>query len=75
MAGPHSDRGQVVTHLLLTILPIFIIILMRDTIPNDPKSRHLLMAEILRGIPWHLWGHRRVHSQEFPMQEEEIQIN
>jgi hypothetical protein len=45
-------------YLFIFFLPIIIISLMRSVIPTNPKSRHFLMAMILRGTLWPLWGHR-----------------
>jgi hypothetical protein len=67
MAGSILDTGQYITYLLLlSYIPIFIIFLIENTIPRDPTLRRYLMAMILRGTPWHLWGticvlrHKRV---------------
>ncbi len=65
VAGTHSDTEQVITHLLLSILLIFIIILIHNANPNNPKSCHHLMAAILRGIPWHLRGHQGPIPKDF----------
>jgi hypothetical protein len=59
VAGPLLNTGkfnQVITYLFIFFLPIIIISLMRSVIPTNPKSRHFLMAKILRGTPWPLWG-------------------
>jgi hypothetical protein len=57
MAGSILDTGQYITYLLfLSYLPIFIIFLIENAIPRDPTSRRYLMATILRGTPWRLWG-------------------
>jgi hypothetical protein len=57
MAGSILDTGQYITYLLLlSYLPIFIIFLIENVIPRDPTLRCYLMATILRGTPWRLWG-------------------
>ena len=57
MAGSILDTGQYITYLLLlSYLPIFIIFLIENAIPRDPTSRRYLMATILQGTPWRLWG-------------------
>jgi hypothetical protein len=61
VAGSILDIGQYITYLLLlSYLPIFIIFLIENAIPRDPTSHRYLMATILQGTPWHLWGTIRV---------------
>jgi hypothetical protein len=74
VAGSILDTGQYITYLLLlSYLPIFIIFLIENAIPRDPTSCGYLMATILRGTPWHLWGticvlrHKRVKQYIKPV--------
>jgi hypothetical protein len=62
MAGPfYLDTGQLshfITYLFLIYLPMFIILICRSAIPENPASCLFLMAMILWGTPWPPQGHR-----------------
>jgi hypothetical protein len=53
-----KTSSQIITYLLIFLLPIIIISLMCSVLPMNPKLQCFLMATILRGTPWPLRGHR-----------------
>jgi hypothetical protein len=44
VAGTAIDTGQLITHLLISFLPIIIIALLHAMMPSDPKLRRFLVA-------------------------------
>ena len=69
VAGPSLDTGQIITHLLISFLPIIIIALLHAAIPSDPMSRRFLVATFQRQMHWRLRGlmgpiHRPVRKKE-----------
>jgi hypothetical protein len=44
MARTAIDTGQLITHLLISFLPIIIIALLHAMMPSNPKSRCFLVA-------------------------------
>ncbi len=56
MAGTAIDTDQLITHLLISFLPIIIIALLHAMMPFDPKLRHFLVATFGRQMQWCLRG-------------------
>jgi hypothetical protein len=51
------DTGQLITHLLISFLPIIIIALLHAMTPSDPKSRRFLVVTFGRQMQWRLREH------------------
>jgi hypothetical protein len=56
VAGPAIDTGQLITHLLISFLPVIIIALLHAMIPSNPKSCRFLVVTFRCQMQWHLWG-------------------
>jgi hypothetical protein len=54
VAGPAIDTGQLITHLLISFLPVIIIALLHAMMPSDPKSRRFLVVMFGRQMQWRL---------------------
>ncbi len=56
MARTAIDTGQLITHLLISILPIIIIMLLHAIMPSYPKLRCFLVATFRCQMQWRLRG-------------------
>jgi hypothetical protein len=54
VAGPAINTGQLITHLLISFLPVIIIALLHAMMPSNPKSRRFLVVTFGRQMQWRL---------------------